>query len=131
LKHLKILTGGYKTMSMLDEMSNKQEEFVPELPEGFEMAVEPPKRGLGIDMSFLKSETGAGDLAEYIYHPFNFNNSKPVARILRGATGMFGNINLAIADILLGIFEMNKENTKDKQKGKMSDDDLFGYGDVS
>ena len=70
-------------------------------------------------------------LAAWSGGTFNFNNSKRVARMLRGATGMFGNINLAIADILLGIFEMNKENIKDKPKGKMADDDLFRYGDVS
>jgi len=53
----------------------------------------------------LKTETGQGDIEIYKNHPLNFNKSDSISQILRGATGFFGKLNLAIIDILLGIFQ--------------------------
>lgn len=57
---------------------------------------------------FLKAETGAGDIESYVDHPMNFNKSMPLARMLRGFTGMFGSLRYAVIDIVLGAFEMRK-----------------------
>jgi hypothetical protein len=61
--------------------------------------------GFGFDLSFLKYETGEGSVSDYVDHPLNFNNSKPMARVIRGLTGMFDNLNLAIIDIVIGGLE--------------------------
>ena len=61
------------------------------------------------DMSFILSETGPGPIEDYIDHPLNFKGSKGVAQILRGATGIAGNLNYAIIDIGLGLVQVAKE----------------------
>lgn len=66
--------------------------------------------GRGFDFSFLMTETGEGSIEDYVDHPMNFNGSKSVARILRGATGFFGSLRLAILDIILGVLEYAKES---------------------
>ena len=53
----------------------------------------------------LKSETGEGDLSEYLRHPLNYNGSNSLARIIRGVTGLLGNLNLAIVDIFMGLLQ--------------------------
>lgn len=57
----------------------------------------------------LTSETGQGSIGDYIEHPMNFNQSKGLARVLRGLTGIVGNLNLAIIDVVLGVLEFSKE----------------------
>jgi hypothetical protein len=65
-----------------------------------------------IDLSFLQAETGAGELDQYINHVLNFNKSKSMAHIIRGLTGIFGNLNKGIIDVLLGVLQHfnNKKN---------------------
>lgn len=53
-------------------------------------------------IDFLKTPTGAGSVESYIDHPMNFDSSKEIAQVLRGVTGLFGNIGLAVVDILIG-----------------------------
>lgn len=60
----------------------------------------------------LRAETGEGSIGDYIEHPMNFNQSKSVARILRGLTGIMGNLNLAIIDVGLGVLELFKGEKK-------------------
>jgi hypothetical protein len=55
---------------------------------------------------FLKAKTGPGTIENYIDHPMNFNNSKPVAQVLRGLTGMFMSLDYAVIDIVLGMMKM-------------------------
>jgi hypothetical protein len=121
-------------VSMYDEMNEVKEVagYVDDVPlqEGLATGIAPAGNRFGLDLSFLKSETGQGDLADYVFHPLNFNNSKPVARILRGVTGLFGNVNLAIADIMIGIFEMNSKK-KDTPKENAQNDDILGNGYIS
>lgn len=62
-----------------------------------------------MDLEKLKAQTGQGDLSEYKNHPLNWNQSKPVARIIRGFTGLLGELNFAVVDILIGFFEMNSK----------------------
>ncbi|HET6527339.1 MAG TPA: hypothetical protein VFG39_01175 [Balneolaceae bacterium] len=61
--------------------------------------------GGGFDLSFLKSRTGEGPVEEYVNHPLNFNSSPALARIIRGATGIMGELDFALADIAFGLLE--------------------------
>lgn len=66
------------------------------------------------DLSFLLAKTGAGAVEEYIDHPLNFDNTKSTARILRGLTGIAGELDYAIIDIGLGCLEKIKEKRAPK-----------------
>jgi hypothetical protein len=68
--------------------------------------------GFGFDFDLFKAETGEGRIEDYLEHPLNFNNSKPMARVIRGLTGMFDNLNLAIIDIVIGGLEYVKSRSK-------------------
>lgn len=61
--------------------------------------------GSRLDISFLKAKTGEGPIEGYIQHPLNFNESRPVARIIRGVTGLMGELDFALVDVMLGILE--------------------------
>lgn len=56
--------------------------------------------------SFLKriltAETGPGEIEEYVGHPLNFDKSEGLGQVLRGFTGLLGNLRLAIVDLLVG-----------------------------
>jgi hypothetical protein len=53
----------------------------------------------------LKAETGPGEIGDYIEHPLNFNKSAWMARLIRGLTGLVGNLRLALVDIGLALVE--------------------------
>jgi hypothetical protein len=57
----------------------------------------------------LTAETGEGSIGDYIEHPLNFSNSKSLAMIIRGMTGILGNLNLAVIDIIFGLLRYSKE----------------------
>jgi hypothetical protein len=65
--------------------------------------------GRRIDLGFLKAPTGEGSIESYMDHPMNFNRSKSLAQIIRGMTGMLGELNLAIFDVVIGAFNYVKE----------------------
>lgn len=65
--------------------------------------------GPQIDLSWLKAKTGPGTIESYIDHPLNTSKSRGVAQILRGATGLAGDLDLAVIDIGLGLVEVIKE----------------------
>ena len=65
--------------------------------------------GPQIDFSWLKAKTGPGTIESYIDHPLNASRSRGVAQILRGATGLAGDLDLAVIDIGLGLVEVIKE----------------------
>lgn len=61
-------------------------------------------------IDILKSPTGEGDIVPtYTQHVLNFNKSESMGRIIRGLTGLLGNLNYAIADIAIGFFQMQHE----------------------
>jgi hypothetical protein len=66
-------------------------------------------QGISIDFGFLKAKTGAGAIEDYMDHPMNFKKSKGMAQMLRGFTGIAGELDLAIVDITLGAFQFVKE----------------------
>jgi hypothetical protein len=97
-------------MPTLDELSIDQQIPTEKTDVGIEQEVQPEQsQGLNLDFSFLRAETGDGSIEDYLDHPMNFNKSSSVARMLRGATGLFGSLRLAVIDIVLGAFEFAKE----------------------
>lgn len=68
-----------------------------------------------IDFSWIKSKTGAGSIEDYIDHPLNINASRPLAQILRGATGIFGSLDLAVVDIGIGFINAIKEHRNNEK----------------
>lgn len=88
-----------------------KEAAIPELDDIPEIEAGPSTRisDLIPDLSFLLAETGPGAIEDYVEHPLNFRGSKGVAQILRGATGIAGNLNYAIIDIGLGLVQLTKE----------------------
>ena len=66
------------------------------------------------DLSFLLAKTGPGAVEEYIDHPLNFDGMKSTARILRGLTGIAGELDYALIDIGLGALEKIKEKRAPK-----------------
>jgi hypothetical protein len=57
---------------------------------------------------FMKAKTGEGSIEDYLEHPLNFNKSNAIARMIRGATGLLGALDLAIIDIGVGLLEFLK-----------------------
>ena len=57
-------------------------------------------------VNIVKMETGDGSIEMYVDHPLNFKKSKGFAQVLRGLTGIIGNLKLAVIDIGLGILNM-------------------------
>ncbi len=102
----------------LDDIANDEtmKEPIPvEVPGEYDLEVVDNNRRNELLKKLLTAETGSGSLDSYIDHPMNFNGSRSLARILRGLTGLIGNLNLAIIDIGLGVLEFSKE--KGKQHG--------------
>lgn len=64
--------------------------------------------------NILKSKTGPGEVEDYIEHPINLKKSTAVAKILRGIEGIFGALDLAIIDILIGSLELIKNKKQNK-----------------
>lgn len=83
-------------------------EEIEGISETKEIEVSEPQK-MKMDLGFLTTKTGEGTVEEYLEHPLNFNNSKGLARVLRGSTGLFGALDLAIIDILVGILQFAKE----------------------
>lgn len=66
---------------------------------------------------FLFTKTGAGSVGDYVDHPLNFDGSQGMAQMIRGATGFFNDLDIAIIDIVVGFFRwrggrINGANTK-------------------
>lgn len=97
-------------MSILDEAiaESEEKEFV-DLPQIDRPApVIPQKKEIAF-FDILKTKTASGSIEEYQDHALNFKKSKGIAQIIRGMTGMCGELDLAIVDIVLGAFQYTKE----------------------
>jgi len=99
----------------LDEMEQKNEDLSADLdeqpqPSCYQSGAALPQ----FDFSFLKTPTGSGTIESYLDHVLNPGHSKGLAQMLRGFTGIAGELNLAILDITFGAFEYLKENKKAK-----------------
>lgn len=84
------------------ESSSKIEWEVPEATAA--------ESGFTLNLEWLKTPTGDGDIESYLNHPLNFPKSKGLAQMLRGATGLAGHdLKLAIIDLVLGGLNFVKE----------------------
>jgi hypothetical protein len=54
----------------------------------------------------ITAETGEGPISNYRNHPINFTGDDGGARLARGLTGLFENLNLAIVDLLVGAVQL-------------------------
>lgn len=97
--------------SILEGSIELENETIPEVNSDTESVheVAAENSGISINLEWLKTPTGDGSIEEYIDHPLNFLKSKGFAQVLRGATGFFGNLKLAVLDIALGMLQFFKE----------------------
>lgn len=61
------------------------------------------------DLSIITAKTGDGSIEDYENHPLNFKGSRGMAQMIRGFTGIAGELDYAIIDIALGAFQYAKE----------------------
>ena len=99
-------------MSILEDINevtqtqeNTQEEMTQEVTE---------KQKLNFDLGFLQAKTGEGSIEDYIDHPMNVSKSKGLGQVIRGFTGLFGALDLAIIDIVVGLMHFTKERKEVK-----------------
>ncbi|MDP4170148.1 MAG: hypothetical protein Q8906_06015 [Bacillota bacterium] len=114
-------------MPTLDEVANQETVQANEMPtiEPLEMETQQePSRINEILNKILTAETGAGSVEDYLDHPMNFLKSRGLAKILRGFTGIFGSLSLAVIDIALGTLEFSKE----RKQGAVTNDVSGGGG---
>ena len=91
-------------MSLLNEAAREElEKELEEIDELFEQTQEPQYRLSDFipNFDFIFSETGSGSVEDYMEHPLNGANSRGVAQMLRGFTGLCGSLNYAVIDITL------------------------------
>jgi hypothetical protein len=95
---------------ILTDANNMENGVNPGLSEPVEAPVQAEKTGFNFDLSWLKTETGPGEIEDYINHPFNPIKSKGIAQVLRGLAGFLGmSLKFAIVDILMGILNFVRE----------------------
>jgi hypothetical protein len=82
-----------------------------EVVQSVENSVEGYKPGFQVP-EILKAKTGAGSVEDYMQHPLNFAKDMGLARVIRGATGILGALDLAIIDICVGLLEFFKGRKK-------------------
>jgi hypothetical protein len=92
----------------LDNLDNVKIGSDDELPkiasiEADEVVEQPSGIDLSGITSLLKTPTGPGEIADYVGHPLNFDGSAGMAQVLRGLTGIFDNLALAVVDIAIGV----------------------------
>lgn len=75
-------------------------------PQAEEMQQPTDPQPKSINLGFLQTKTGSGDIADYIDHPMNFRHNEGMAQILRGLTGLFDDLDLAIIDIFVGAYRL-------------------------
>jgi hypothetical protein len=91
-----------------ETIDNIPGEEIPTLGETVEYTPEPSKIQVLLN-KVLTAETGEGSIEDYIQHPMNFKNSKGLAQMLRGFTGIIGNLKLAIVDVVFGYLRFSQE----------------------
>lgn len=89
---------------------NRMNEDQPEFSDpALDVDAEELFRPAQLDFSWIRAKTGPGSIESYINHPLNTTNSRGVAQMLRGATGLLGDLDLAVIDIGLGAVEVLRE----------------------
>lgn len=90
---------------ILQAEGNMEEKAYTHTPlPGTQSPVEPQEQERRtLDLSWLKVETGQGEISDYMDEPLNFTKKEGMARVLRGATGYLGTVRFAILDIVVGL----------------------------
>lgn len=89
----------------IEEMAALEGQPVEQAP----VSPAPPEEKRVIEMpAFLRAKTGTGDIKSYLEHPLNFDKSEGLAQVIRGFTGMFDALDLAVIDIAVGFFRWRK-----------------------
>jgi hypothetical protein len=89
--------------TVAEKMEEMEQEPAIEQPEG----AAPDPAPAGFDWwAWLRSPTGEGAIESYGDHPFNVTKNVAGARIVRGLTGLFGNLNFAAIDVFMGLVEL-------------------------
>ena len=99
-------------MSILDDINESAPAPAEEQPAPAPIE---ESKGIGIDLGFLQAKTGEGSIDSYIEHPMNINKSRGLAQVIRGFTGLFGALDLAIIDIVVGLMQFTKERKEVKE----------------
>lgn len=86
-------------MDTIAEAANEEPEV--DLPGAADLAGEPAPSPSWWER-FISADTGEGPLANYRDHAINFTGDEGGARIARGMTGLFDNLNLAVVDLVVG-----------------------------
>ncbi|MBX6773022.1 MAG: hypothetical protein IRY83_14935 [Chloroflexi bacterium] len=60
----------------------------------------------------LKAPARTDDLAGYLSHPLNPSGTPAGARIARGLSAMFGGLELAVVDLMLGVLQLIAERRR-------------------
>lgn len=98
-------------MSILDDINESAP--APAIEESAP-AIEESAPRMGIDLGFLQAKTGEGSIEDYIHHPMNVSKSKGLGQVIRGFTGLFGALDLAIIDIVVGLMQFTREKKEVK-----------------
>lgn len=115
--------------AIADEIESKKE-FTEYLNEDIFGGADPEEwkaAQLRPDLSFLKAKTGPGSIDDYLDHALNFHKSRGVAQILRGFTGILGELNLAIVDIVIGTLNTFKEKQTENKNTNGSDNTVINW----
>lgn len=102
---------GKFTMSILEDINEMEPN---ETIEDTTSIIENSTSRIGMDLKFLQAKTGEGTIEDYIDHPMNINKSKGLGQLIRGFTGLFGALDLAIIDIVVGLMHFAKERKEVK-----------------
>lgn len=111
----------------LDDLANEEILGTSPAPTvgSFEEMERQPSRVGEMLQKLLTAETGTGSIEDYIQHPMNFNQSKGLAQLIRGLTGVIGNLDLAVIDVVFGAFRFSKEKGGVRVVGEESNGVLF------
>lgn len=74
------------------------------IPEPQQLKAENPTIKESFFQKIFDVPTGKGSVEEYDNHPLNFTGTRGMSRILRGLTGILGDLDKAIVDIIIGFF---------------------------
>jgi hypothetical protein len=102
-------------LTLNQEIDNLKDFQIPGTPVGDVYEDYAPPRESQLK-KILSAPTGSGSIEEYVDHPLNFNSSKGIAKVIRGLTGILGNLNLAVVDIVLGGLEVSADVKKSPKR---------------
>lgn len=94
------ITDAAEMQQAAEPLPQPEPEFIPESAPAFN------------PFNVLRVKTGAGSISDYMDSPLNFNHSTATAQILRGVTGIAGELDLAVIDITIGVINLITERRK-------------------